>query len=63
MRGSAPIITCDADDGLCGNWDVDHYETGASKVGGTRLTDKARIPGWTTTDEGDFCVEHTRERA
>lgn len=59
MRGTAPILTCDAVDGFCGEWEIDHYETGASSIGGVRLTSIERAPGWTSTEDGDFCRHHT----
>ena len=59
MRGSTQIIICDAEDGFCGSWDVDHYETGASTVGGVRITSEERSPGWRTGDgDVDLCPEH-----
>lgn len=61
MRGTAPILTCDAEDGFCGNWEVDHYETGASRVDGVRVTATERVPGWTSTDTEDFCPKHSPE--
>lgn len=61
MRGPVPTLHCDAEDGLCGNWEVDYYETGASKVDGRRVTLSERAPGWTSTDLVDYCPEHMPE--
>ena len=63
MKGTAPIITCDAEDGFCGNWDVDHWETSASTVGGVRITCEERSPGWHCTDDADLCPEHAPEES
>ena len=59
-RTSQPIIQCDAD-GFCGAWEVDHYETGASSVGGTRITGQNRAPGWVSVGDADYCPEHKGE--
>jgi hypothetical protein len=59
VKGSAPIITCDHED-ICDEWEIDHYETGASTVGGVRITRTERAPGWVNGDE-DFCPEHAKE--
>jgi hypothetical protein len=58
MRGTVPTIQCDAEDGFCGAWDVDHYETGASSVDGVRMTTEQRSPGWVSTKDTDHCPEH-----
>jgi hypothetical protein len=58
MQGTTPTIHCDADDGFCGNWDVDNYEACASSVGGVRVTAQHRAPGWFSGPAGDFCPEH-----
>lgn len=62
MRGNTPTIHCDAEDGLCGNWDVDYYEATASAVGGVRITETRRAPGWSNTDTGDFCTIHAKTK-
>ena len=61
MKGTAPIIICDADDGLCGFWDVDHYEATASTVNGVRITSDQRSPGWRNSDDEDLCPRHAEE--
>lgn len=58
MRASTPTLNCDAEDGFCGAWDVDHYETGASAVDGVQITSTARAPGWRNTEAEDYCPEH-----
>lgn len=62
VRGHTPTIHCDGDDGFCGTWDVDHYESGASAVGDVRITDTERAPGWRSTDLTDLCPEHAAEQ-
>jgi hypothetical protein len=61
MRGQTPTIHCDAEDGLCGNWDVDNYETTASTVNGVRITAQERAPGWKNSDDEDLCPQHVPE--
>lgn len=60
MRDRTPTIHCDAEDGDCGTWDVDYYETGASSVDGIRVSSEQRSPGWTNSDDGDLCPEHAK---
>lgn len=60
-QSSTPTIHCDGDDSFCGMWDIDHYKTCASKVGGTRITQKERSPGWVTVGDEDYCPEHKDE--
>lgn len=60
MRGTTPTVHCDAEDGLCGSWDVDYYEATASTVNGVRITETERAPGWVNGDE-DYCPEHATE--
>ena len=64
MQGTVPTIHCDAEDGFCGNWEVNHYETGASFVDGIRVTREQRAPGWFTDDarDLDLCPEHNPKR-
>lgn len=57
-RGTTPTIHCDAEDGLCGEWDADSYEMGASTIDGFRLTRSHRALGWFSTDDEDLCPEH-----
>jgi hypothetical protein len=60
MRGRRPAIGCDADDGCCGNWDLDYWTENASTVNGVRITEAQRAPGWTVTADGDdLCPEHS----
>ena len=58
MRASVPTIHCDAEDGGCGAWDVDHYESCATTVGGVLITKTRRAPGWINGEDADFCPEH-----
>jgi hypothetical protein len=58
MRGSTPTLHCDAEDGFCGSWDVDYYEATTSTVGGVRITEDRRAPGWVNTPESDLCPQH-----
>lgn len=58
MRGTTPILTCDGEDGSCGTWVADHYETGASSVAGVRVTREQRAPGWLNRDDEDLCPAH-----
>lgn len=59
MRGSRPVIMCDADDGMCGAWDVDAYAETVSSIDGHPVTAAERVPGWTSTkDDEDYCPEH-----
>lgn len=58
MRGRTPTLHCDAEDGLCGTWDVDYYEATASSVNGVTITETERAPGWVSTKLEDFCPEH-----
>lgn len=58
MRASVPSIHCDDESG-CDAWEIDHYETCASTVGGVKITSEQPAPGWTRTPAGDdFCPEH-----
>ena len=57
-RGTAPIIQCDAEDGFCGVWEIDHYETGASTVNSVPVTASERSPGWLSDGDEDYCPEH-----
>lgn len=57
-RGTAPVVHCDADDGLCGAWDIDNYEAGASAVNGVPVTASERSPGWHSGGDEDYCPEH-----
>src|SRR5699024_13632 len=61
VRGRTPTIHCDAEDGTCGAWDVDHFETGAYTVNGVPITSTQRAPGWVSTDLDDYCPEHASE--
>jgi hypothetical protein len=61
VRGSTPTIHCDAEDGFCGAWDVDNYEATAYSVGGVRITQEQRAPGWVSTNLNDYCPEHAAE--
>lgn len=63
MRGSTPTLHCDAEDGLCGSWDIDYYDAGVSSVSGVRITAQRRAPGWVGTDDRDLCPEHSGEVA
>lgn len=63
MRGETPTIHCDAEDGYCGAWDVDYYESSADAVNGIRVTAKERSPGWYSTDMEDFCPDHNKNKA
>jgi len=58
VRSKTPTLHCDAEDGCCGNWDVDYYGATASTVGGVQITRTARAPGWHTTDDEDLCPDH-----
>lgn len=60
MRGTVPTLHCDAEDGFCGVWDVDHYESSASSVNGTPVTAVERSPGWLSTETEDFCPAHNK---
>jgi hypothetical protein len=57
MKGTAPIITCDDEDG-CTEWDIDYYEMGASNW-------RELMPGWQYnpygSGEGIYCREHAQE--
>lgn len=59
MRSSTPTVHCDTDEGDCGAWDVDFYATGASSVGGMRVTADRPAPGWTSSDGEDRCPTHS----
>jgi len=65
MKVHVPMIQCDGDSGLCGEMEIDHYETGASAIDGHPLTNTNHLPGWVTSDDGDYCpdcktqTEHT----
>jgi hypothetical protein len=61
MRGSTPTIHCDADDGMCGAWDVDNYAATVASINGVRVTQEQRAPGWISTKMDDFCPEHASE--
>lgn len=57
-RSTIPVLICDSEDG-CGDYADDFYEQSASPVGGTRITQTERSPGWrSTTLEEDYCPEH-----
>lgn len=58
MRGTVPTLHCDAEDGFCGIWDVDYYESSVSSVDGTPVTAVERSPGWLSTEMEDFCPDH-----
>lgn len=58
MRGRAPLIYCDAEDGFCGAWDMDYYESTVSAVNDVPITSEHRAPGWVSTKFDDFCPEH-----
>lgn len=60
MRARTLTVHCDADDGYCGNWDVDYYEATASSVDGVRVTKDQRAPGWRCTDDEDLCPKHAK---
>ena len=60
MRGQTPTVHCDAEDGECGNWDVDFYAATATSVGGVRITSDQVAPGWSTSDDRDLCPKHAR---
>lgn len=60
-KGTVPIISCDADDGMCGTWTVDYYEQLVESVNGIRVTPTPI--GWSGkpgTDE-HLCPEHSPE--
>lgn len=69
MRGRRPVLMCDADDGMCGTWDVDSYEENVSTVTEygpngpitTTITAVERAPGWLSTMGADYCPEHKAE--
>lgn len=61
MRGRTPTLHCDAEDGLCGTWDVDYYEETVSTVNGVQVTEEQRAPGWHNTKLTDLCPEHAKE--
>lgn len=58
MRGRTPTLHCDAEDGLCGTWDVDNYAADVSAVNGVRVSPIERAPGWRSTDLLDYCPDH-----
>lgn len=60
-QSQAPTISCDGDDGLCGVWDLDHYELCTSKVDGVQITKTQRSPGWLSVGDEDYCPEHKKE--
>ena len=56
-KTSMPVVMCDADDAMCGEWVADHYEMGASAVDGVRCTPVP--PGWQLTDDDEhLCPRH-----
>ena len=58
MRSSMPTIHCDAEDGYCGVWDTDYYESCASTVNGIKITQAKPAPGWTVKNDTDYCPDH-----
>ena len=60
-RHRVPVILCDGDDGLCGATATDYYEECATTVDGVRITSTTRHPGWISTQDEDYCPDHTRE--
>ncbi|MFJ9387763.1 hypothetical protein ACIRON_03015 [Nocardioides sp. NPDC101246] len=68
MRFRRPVVMCDAEDGECGEWEVDDYEGGVSSVTTfgpdsttTIITATVRAPGWISTETADYCPEHKAE--
>ena len=59
MRASMHTIHCDADDGECGTWDTDYYESCADTVNGIKITREHPAPGWTVKNDHDYCPDHT----
>lgn len=57
-QAKAALLYCDAEDGLCGGWELDYYGQTVSAVNGIRVTTTERAPGWLTTRDGDYCPEH-----
>lgn len=57
MRTERPVLICDAGE-TCGCWVLDFYEECADSVDGVRITSTVRHPGWTSTDDADFCPDH-----
>lgn len=60
-RSTVPTVHCNSDDGLCVEWDVDHYKVSTHSVGGVKITQTTRAPGWVSTDHEDYCPEHANE--
>lgn len=58
MRGTLPMIECDAEDGLCGARDDDYYEQDVSAVDGVRITRAEPAPGWRVINGQDYCPDH-----
>lgn len=61
MKASTAIVMCDAEEGMCGTWELDYYEQGASAVGGVRITENAPAPGWSSDRLTDLCPEHAAQ--
>lgn len=61
MRDRTPTIHCDAEDGLCGSWDIDYWAIDTTSVNGVRVTESERAPGWRNTITTDYCPEHVSE--
>ena len=63
MKGTAPTLHCDGDDGNCADWEVDYYSTDVSSINGIRPTLTERAPGWVSTEaDEDYCPDHAAER-
>ena len=54
-----PTVHWDAEDGLCGAWELDWYEVGSQPVHGPSVTKTSRAPGWTGANDEDYCPEHS----
>lgn len=57
-RDTIPILVCDGDEGFCGEEVTDHYEQGAIRVNGKRVSASERYPGWRTEGDEDYCPKH-----
>ena len=61
-RGQLPILICDADDGLCEEFATNFFAECAISVGGVRITQSERAPGWESDGDTDLCPECARKR-
>jgi hypothetical protein len=58
VRSRWPVVSCDAEDGECGGWDLDYWTQTADTVNGIKITNDAPAPGWVRVDGNDYCPDH-----